>query len=281
MTDYIQIRIAISPYSETASDLMTAYLADAGYESFVADEQGLSAYIQADKYDKSVVEEIISGFPMDVETEQTACELIKGRDWNEEWEKNYFQPILIGNRCVVHSTFHKDIPKVDYDIIIDPKMAFGTGHHSTTSLILNYLLEADLKGKTVIDMGTGTGILAILCAKRGATPVYGVEIDGGAYENALENATLNDVDVNFIHGDASELLTLPDADVFIANINRNIILADLQSYASRLKKGGIMILSGFYREDVDMIMRVARIYGLESDECRTDNNWTALKLKAV
>ncbi|MDE6717281.1 MAG: 50S ribosomal protein L11 methyltransferase, partial [Muribaculaceae bacterium] len=164
--------------------------------------------------------------------------------------------------------------------VIDPKMAFGTGHHDTTSQMMGHILELSLKGKKVIDMGTGTGILAFLAKMRGAGMVTGIEIDHPAYENAVDNAMLNNCDVQFIHGDASALDTLPEADVFFANINRNIILNDLARYASVLKPGGTMLLSGFYEEDIPMILEAALKYQLkEKSRLVSDARWTALKLE--
>ena len=223
------------------------------------------------------MESIIADFPMEVDAKLTV-DFIEGKDWNEEWEKNYFQPIVIADQCVIHSTFHKDVPNAKYDIVIDPKMAFGTGHHSTTSLILQTLLETDMKGKSVIDMGTGTGILAILSAMLGAEKVTGIEIDPGAYENALEHVELNNVNVDVLLGDASRLNELQPADIFIANINRNIILADISSYRKNLKPGGIMLLSGFYESDIAMIERAANALGLEVVSYKEDKDWVAVKL---
>ena len=151
MTDYQQIRLDITPCDENITDLFAAFLADCGYESFVPDETGLTAYINATLFNQEDVESVIADFPMEVEVKLTV-DFIEGKDWNEEWEKNYFQPIVIADQCVIHSTFHKDVPEAKYDIVIDPKMAFGTGHHSTTSLILQTLLETDMKGKSVIDL---------------------------------------------------------------------------------------------------------------------------------
>lgn len=277
MTDYQQIRLDITPCDENITDLFAAFLADCGYESFVPDETGLTAYINSTLFNKEDVESIIADFPMEVDAKLTV-DFIEGKDWNEEWEKNYFQPIVIADQCVIHSTFHKDVPNAKYDIVIDPKMAFGTGHHSTTSLILQTLLETDIKGKSVIDMGTGTGILAILSAMLGAEKVTGIEIDPGAYENALEHVELNNVNVDVLLGDASRLNELQPADIFIANINRNIILADISSYRKNLKPGGIMLLSGFYESDIAMIERAANALGLEVVSYKEDKDWVAVKL---
>ncbi len=240
MNDYKELRINFKPCSADITDVMAALLADVGYESFVADESGLTAYIRAEQYSPDAVDIALKQLPFEVETE-TSSVIIEGQDWNSEWEKHYFQPIVVGERCVIHSSFHKDVPKAEYNIVIDPKMAFGTGHHATTSQVISALLDLNLERKAVIDMGTGTGILAILCAMRGAAKVTGIEIDTAAWENAVENVALNGVEVNLINGDATALPDLYKADVFIANINRNIITGDLAAYVRACKPGATMI----------------------------------------
>lgn len=280
MNDYYEVRFDLEPCSEDACDLLAGMLADNEYESFVADEKGLTAYVKKEDYSESAVKEVLDEFPMDCMVVSSA-QLIEGQDWNAEWEKNYFQPIVIGDSVVVHSSFHRDIPQARYDIVIDPKMAFGTGHHSTTSQILTALVTIDLEGKSVIDMGTGTGILAMLAAMRGAASVTGIEIDPFAYENALENINLNGLErIRIINGDASALVGLDKADVFIANINRNIIMGDLPAYVSALKPGGTMLLSGFYEHDIPEIMKVAAPLGLvEICHDVKGDNWCLLTLQ--
>lgn len=277
MNDYISLRVDISPCTEDAADLFAAYLADAGYESFVPDEKGLTAFVKASDYSEDIIRNIIAEFPIEADISFHPV-FVKGEDWNSEWEKNYFQPIVIADKCVVHSSFHHDVPKAEFDIVIDPKMAFGTGHHSTTNLMLSYLLGMDLRGKKMIDVGTGTAILAILAAKKGAEDVIGIEIDEFAWQNACENVRLNDVNAEILLGDAGRLDGLDKADILVANINRNIILADLERYAGALKDGGTMLLSGFYEEDVPMIEKKAREYGLSLTMIRIDNTWAAVQL---
>ena len=265
--------------TEDITDLAAAYLADAGFESFEPDSTGLTAYIKREAGDGvKIAKESLSDFPMESDFKITG-EVIEGEDWNEEWEKNYFKPILIEGRCVIHSTFHREVPEAEYDIVIDPKMAFGTGHHDTTSQMVKHILDLPLQGKSVIDMGTGTGILGILAAMRGAERVIGIEIDEAAYENAKENVTLNGVKMELIHGDATALSGLEPADYLFANINRNIILGDIDRYAGRLKSGGEMLLSGFYDTDIAMIAEAASRYDLR-EEARlvSDARWVALRL---
>ncbi len=280
MQDYIALRIDAVPCSEDITDLLAAFLCDEGFESFKPDDCGLTAYVRTDLYDEGAVKKILEEFPIDTDF-TFSSETVKGEDWNEEWEKHYFQPIVVDDKCVVHSSFHKDVPSAEYDIVIDPKMAFGTGHHSTTSNMMRHILSSDMEGKSVIDMGTGTGILAILCKMKGADNVTGIEIDPFAWENAVENAALNNVKVNMLCGDAGLLAGLDQADYFLANINRNVITSDIESYASCLKQGGIMLLSGFYRSDIPIVEKAANEYGLFLESEKEDNDWVALRLKKV
>lgn len=280
MNDYEALYIKAEPHSEDISDLIAAYLCDIGYESFTQENDVTTAFIPKEKFSMEAVMETLSDFPIPTKL-SFKSEFVEGIDWNEEWEKNYFKPIVVSGKCVIHSSFHKNIPDATYDIVIDPKMAFGTGHHSTTSLMLDFILSIDESGLTVIDMGTGTGILAILCKMRKAAEVYGIEIDEGAYLNAVENAGLNNVEINLIHGDASVLDTLPEADLVMANINRNVITADIGQYASKLKHKGLMLLSGFFVEDAPIVSEAASKVGLKFLEQREDNNWCALKLQKI
>ncbi len=278
MNDYYSVRIDVSPCTPDITDLAAAFMADAGIESFEPDVTGLTAYIRAEGTDPdSVARQALAGFPIPV-TFDIKSTLVEGEDWNAEWEKHYFRPIEIDDACVVHSSFHKDVPSARLDIVIDPKMAFGTGHHDTTSQMMRYILQEDIAGKSVIDMGTGTGILAILASMRGASAVAAVEIDRPAYENALENAVINKTEINIIHGDASALEGLEPADYLFANINRNIILEDMDRYTAALRPGGTMLLSGFYREDIPVVGKRAAESGLTICDSKESNRWVAVRL---
>jgi ribosomal protein L11 methyltransferase len=278
MNDYREVRIDMKPCSEDATDLLAALLADVGFESFVPDDNGLTAYVREEDFNREAINLIVADFPMHVSM-TVHDNFVEGQDWNAEWEKNYFKPIVVGNKCAIYSSFHTDVPEAQYRIVIDPKMAFGTGHHATTSQVISALLNLDLKGKAVIDMGTGTGILAILSSMLGATNVTGIEIDEFAYTNAVENVRLNNqADIKLINGDASALAGIDPVDVFVANINRNIITGDIDRYAKALKSGGVMLLSGFYVEDIPVIMAAAEPLGLSKDSFTEDKNWTCLKL---
>lgn len=269
-----------APQMETATDVMAALLCDEGFESFEPDDRGLTAYIRKEAFDEDALKNVLQMFPLEGFTITCSLKTVEGEDWNHEWEKNYFQPIVVDDKCVIHSSFHTGFPKCTYDIVIDPKMAFGTGHHATTSLIIGKLLEMNLEGKRVIDMGTGTGILAILAAMRGAAKVTAIEIDPAAEINARENVVTNghpEIDVRL--GDASLLKGL-ECDLFIANINRNIITGDLAAYNATLAQGGMMLLSGFYESDIPVIMQTAAPLGLtEAAHTVKGDGWTCLVLK--
>lgn len=295
MNDYIELRLDVSVTSpegdgavadaltmETATDVLAAMLAEEGYESFCPDDKGLTAYIRKELYSEQTLADLLAGYPFPSVGIVAKAETVEGHDWNSEWEKHYFQPIVVGDKCVIHSSFHTGYPKCEHDITIDPKMAFGTGHHATTSLIIEQLLALPLEGKSVIDMGTGTGILAILAAMRGASPVTAIEIDPAAEVNARENVVSNghpEIDVRL--GDAA-LLSGLHADIFIANINRNIITADLPAYAATLHSGSLMLLSGFFEADIPVVAAVAEPLGLrEVGHTVKGDNWTCLRLQKI
>lgn len=280
MNNYIEVRIDVNPCDEISTDLLAAFLAEVGYESFVPDQKGMVAYIREEDFSQEALDEAVASSGVsDRASVSINSTLIEGKDWNEEWEKNYFHPIIVGDRCVIHSSFHKDIPSCEYDIVIDPKMAFGTGHHATTSLILEQLLSMDLVGRSVMDMGTGTGILAILASMRGASPVRAIEIDEFAFVNAVENFKINGAAaVDAMLGDAHLLADIKGIEVFIANINRNIITSDLAAYTSTLASGATMLLSGFYETDIPVVMAAAQPLGLTYVSHTVRDNWTCLRL---
>ena len=280
MNDYTEVRVDFSPCSEDLTDIAAALLADAGFETFVPDAAGLTAYIPASKYTPALRQTLDTPIFTDVDVTWNA-KLIEGQDWNSEWEKHYFKPIVIEGRCVIHSSFQTDVPSAEFDIVIDPKMAFGTGHHSTTTLILQQLLQLPLEGKAVIDMGTGTGILAILARMRGASPVSGIEIDLPAWENAIDNCRLNGCEeITMLHGDASALSQIGyAADLLLANINRNVITADIPDYAKKLKPGATVLLSGFYVHDIPIVSEAAAKAGLETMGHTELNAWACVKLR--
>lgn len=276
---YFEVTFSVNPCNETATDILSALIAETGFESFVECEGGMQAYVQQSLFDEDALKSIIADFPVPgTEITYTITEP-EDKDWNEEWEKNFFQPIVIDNRCVIHSTFHKDYPKAEYDIVINPQMAFGTGHHETTSSILGELLDADLKGKSVLDMGCGTSILAILASMRGADPVTAIDIDDWCVNNSRDNIALNNINnITVELGDASLLEGRKPFDVIIANINRNILLNDMAAYTACMHKGSEIYMSGFYVQDIDAIRNKGESLGLKFVHYREKNNWAAVKL---
>lgn len=277
---YLEFSFRILPCTETVNDVLSAVLGEAGFESFVEQPDGINAYIQKDLYDEEAFKEAITNFPLPDTRIEYSYQEAEDKDWNEEWEKNFFQPIIIGDRCVIHSTFHEDVPQAEYDIVINPQMAFGTGHHETTSLIIGELLDNDLQGKSLLDMGCGTSILAILARMRGAAPCTAIDIDEWCVRNSLENISLNGVDcIDVFQGDASSLEGKGPFDVIIANINRNILLNDLPQYVRCMHPGSELYMSGFYIDDIPVIQAEAERNGLHLVHHREKNRWAAVKFE--
>lgn len=279
MNDYTKVKFKVTPNNEVATDVLAALLADAGFESFVPDEEGMEAYVPQALYDADAIATTVAAFPVEGYEITYDSEFIEGEDWNAEWEKNYFQPIVLGEECVIHSTFHTDVPKARYDILIDPKMAFGTGYHQTTCHMLRAILGSDMKGKSVLDMGCGTALLAILARKHGATDVTAIDIDEFAYENAKENIVLNgtpDIDVRL--GGAEAIKESDSFDFVIANINRNILLADMRNYVAAMHEGSQLFISGFYTDDMDTLKEEAARCGLKYIDYAENDRWAMMRL---
>ena len=275
---YLEVTFTTHPCNETVNDVVSALAGDIGFESFVECEGGIQAYIQQALFNKEVLDEMISEFPIpNAKVEYTVKEA-EDKNWNEEWEKNFFQPIVIGDRCVIHSTFHHDVPKAEYDIVINPQMAFGTGHHETTSLIIEELLDSELKDKSLLDMGCGTSILAILARMRGARPCTAIDIDEWCVRNSIENIELNGVnEIAVSQGDASSLVGKGPFDVIIANINRNILLNDMRHYIACMHPGSELYMSGFYIDDIHAIREEAEKNGLVFVHYKEKNRWAEVK----
>ncbi|MCD7972050.1 MAG: 50S ribosomal protein L11 methyltransferase [Candidatus Azobacteroides sp.] len=276
---YTEVCFLTSENKEVVFDLLAAFLGDIGFESFSEQESGFCGYIPSGKFDETLVKEIIRSLPVKDEIHYTIKD-IPPTNWNEEWEKHYFKPIIIENKCVIHSSFHQDIPEAEYDILIDPKMAFGTGHHETTSLMLASLLEIDLQKKSFLDMGCGTAVLAILAAMKGADPVLAIDIDEWAYNNAKENITLNKTkNISVELGGAGLLQTKGTFDYIFANINRNILLEDMDAYVKCMDSGSFLYMSGFYVSDIPVIREKAESLGLVFKNHMEKNNWTAVAFR--
>ena len=274
--NYIEVKIQITPCSEVSTDLLSAFLGEIGFDSFVSFEEGLFAYIPSSLFDEDRMKRSFALVPVDCAIDYSVIE-IPDRNWNEEWEKNYFTPIVIGNECVVHSSFHTDIPEVKYDILIDPKMSFGTGHQETTSTMMEMMLKTSFENKVVLDMGCGTAILSILASMRGAKSVTGVDIDEWAYENALENIQLNHISNMDILLGGSEQIAGKKYDIILAIINRNVLLENMKIYSACMNENSELYMSGFYKEDIPVICEEANHCGLVLETYTEKNRWVGTK----
>ena len=274
--DFIQVTFTIEPYEEYIADVLASELGEIGFDSFVPTSNGMDAFVPAAKFNDNLLKDLLADFVFEATIDYKVTQ-IETKNWNEEWEKHYFEPIVIGNECVIHSSFHKNIPNAKYDIVIDPKMAFGTGHHETTSLVIGELLTMDLEGKTLLDMGCGTAVLAILAAMRGAGDMVAIDIDKWCTDNSLENIELNHVSGIDVQLGGAELLDGLHFDIVLANINRNILLADMEKYAACLSVGGELYMSGFYKEDIPLIEAEANRNGLKLISFKEKNNWAVVK----
>jgi len=270
---YIEYNFTVSP-KEPGTEILIAELGFAGFESFVENENGVTGYIQKEEWNSGILSDIsiLKSQEFDItfvekEIEQT--------NWNSEWEKN-FEPIQVDGLVSIRAPFHEN-PNLEYDIVIEPKMSFGTGHHETTHMMVQHLVGLDLKNKKTLDMGCGTGILAIFAEMKGANPIDGIDIDNWCYLNSIENAERNNCkNITFFEGTA-DLLTTQKYDVIIANINRNILLNDMATYTSCILDKGVLLLSGFYKEDIPVIDAEVSKYGLSLEKTLERNNWVSLK----
>ena len=259
---------------QPAVEILIAELGYAGFESFVETEEGVTAYIQKDEWNEDILEDIqiLSSDEFQI---SFTFEAIEQTNWNEEWEKN-FSPIVVNEVCAVRAPFHEKFD-TEYDIVIEPKMSFGTGHHETTHMMIQHILKNDFTNKSVLDMGCGTGVLAILAEMKGAKPIDAVDYDNWCYLNSKENVERNDCKyITVIEGDAS-VLKDKEYDVIIANINRNILLQDMAVYVSCLSQNGVLFLSGFYNDDVHIIQAECEKHMLKFEEKLERNNWVSLK----
>lgn len=277
--EYIEVAVKITPYSDENAEIVTAEISELPFESFTAEDPYLKCYIQKELYNQQALKVVLDGvseYGFDVEF---SANLMPAVNWNALWESQ-FTPIVVDGKCTIKASFHEGLKKTRYNITIDPKMAFGTGHHQTTYMMCRALLENEdaVRGKVVMDMGCGTAILAILAAKMKASHVYGVDIDAVASISAYDNAKLNRVGkvIETYCGDAS-LLQRNSYDILLANINRNILLQDIPTYSVCIRKGGLLFVSGFYLEDMPMIVAVAQNAGLEYVSHDAIDNWCCVK----
>ncbi|WP_375240002.1 50S ribosomal protein L11 methyltransferase [Aurantibacter sp.] len=272
---YLGYYFKVSPL-QLGVEILIAELGYAGFESFVETEYGVTAYIQKAEWYESILDDIQILKSNEFEITFTSEE-IEQTNWNKEWEKN-FNPIVVDNKCAVRAPFHEKF-NTKYDIIIEPKMSFGTGHHETTHMMIQHILKNDFTNKSVLDMGCGTGVLAILSEMRGAKKIDAIDVDNWCYLNSLENVERNNCkNIQVFEGDVS-LLKSKKYDTIIANINRNILLNDIKEYVSCLTKNASLFLSGFYIEDISIIEKECKKYGLMVFDQLERNNWVALHFK--
>jgi len=272
-SSYLEYTFRLDPV-QPASDILLAQLSEIGFESFVETETGLTGYVLKEAFSKVHFDAIgiLENPQFEISWESKT---VAQQNWNSVWEQS-FDPIMVGEDCVVRAPFH-NAKKVAYDIIIEPKMSFGTGHHETTYMMLKHILEYDFKGKSVLDMGCGTGVLAILTEMVGAKIVDAIDIDAWCYENSMENVVRNACNAITVSQGDSSTLNGKSYDIILANINRNILLKDIPTYVNCLKEGGVLFLSGFYLSDLDMISAKCKGLGLQFEKNLEKNNWVAAK----
>jgi len=275
---YIQVTFSLSAIQEYQQDLLINELAEIGFNTFEDTKNGFSAFIDFDSYSQHKLTDALLQFDGEFEYNYTVTE-IAAENWNEEWEKN-FEPLVIDERCYVRATFHADQPQYKYQIVIDPKMAFGTGHHQTTTMMMQYILDAPVADKVILDMGCGTGILAILAAKRGAKELIAIDNDEVCYLSAIENSALNKVtNMNMLCG-GKEVIPKKQFDIILANINRNILLDQISIYAAVLKSSGEIYFSGFYESpDLQLIKDACIQFNISYIDHKKIGDWVAARFK--
>lgn len=272
--NYYKVSFELNPLLP-AREILYADLDQLDFESIVDTKTGVEAFIPESDFNRVLLDDLMIHNLPDLEIKMEV-ELIEQQNWNANWESQ-FEPIIVNDKCTIRAPFH-DKSACEYDIVISPKMSFGTGHHETTFLLSQHLFEMDLKGKSVMDMGCGTGVLAIIAKKLGASTTQGIDIENWAYLNSIENANLNQIDdIEFFEGDASLLGDKPIFDVFIANINRNILHRDMSDYVKVMKQSSILLISGFYTTDVEVLTTRALEYGLKFVNSKSKNNWAMVQ----
>lgn len=276
---YFETEFTISPYSSDASDMVAALAGEAGFETFEETDTGLKGYVQQSLFSEEVLQEALADFPFEGVSVTYVIREAENRDWNEQWEQEGFEPIMIKDRLVIHDGRHLPEASFPVAIEIDAKLAFGTGTHETTRMICATLLDSDLHDKRILDCGTGTGILSICALKLGAREAIGYDIDEWSADNARHNAVINRVDDRFqsLLGDATILNKVEGSfDLLLANINRNILLADMPLLREKMAQGARLILSGFYTDDSQLLIEKAASLGLRLLSQKEDHDWACL-----
>ena len=275
---YIKAIFKFNSIEEYQQDLLISDLADAGFDTFEDSENGFTAFVIKENFNEQDLKVLLASYAEDF-TAEYLLEDVADENWNAEWEKN-FSPLIIDDVCYVRATFHEPQPSYPYQIVIDPKMAFGTGHHQTTTMVMQYILAADIKDKNILDMGCGTAILAILAAKLGAKSLMAIDYDDICYESTLENAVLNNVENLEALCGSKEVIPNDEYDVILANINRNILLDQIGRYAEVLKPEGRIFFSGFYLDpDLSMITAECAKYGIKYVDHKQNGDWVAAQFE--
>lgn len=276
--DYIELSVEVKPSSQEANEIIIAQLAEINFESFTENDNGLNAYIKAPDYTSALEIKLKDLFLPEGVSISYQINRIKGENWNAKWESD-FEPIIVNNRCLVRASFHNISQEFEYEIIIDPKMSFGTGHHQTTHLMIEAILSEEFINKNVLDMGCGTGVLAILTEKRGAKHVLAIDIDDWAYQNSLENIQVNGCkNIEAVCGDVNQIKGKA-FDIILANINLNILLSDIKHYVKSLLPNGRLILSGILKSDIEAIKHNANEHGLTHLTTATRDEWVTMSFQ--
>jgi ribosomal protein L11 methyltransferase len=271
--NYIELTMNVEP-KEPGADILIAQLAELDFDTFVDNDNGFCAYIPEEKFNALQVDDSISAYK-DSFKFNYQTKLIQQQNWNQEWESN-FQPIDVDGNCYIRAPFHKQKEGYLYDVIIEPKMSFGTGHHATTQLMIQQLMKLDIKNKSLLDMGCGTGVLAIVASMMGANPITAIDIDEWSYTNTIENLAKNNINNVVVHKGNVQLLKGKTFQTILANINKNVLLNDMIEYVKSLEKGGDLLLSGFFETDVDELTNKAIELGLIVEGKEVFNQWTML-----
>ncbi len=271
--DYIEL--SITNFTGFEPEIVIAQLAELGFESFTESEAGIQAFIREDMFDETLAKAYLQQVCNDHGL-RYSIQKIAEQNWNALWESAY-EPVVIAGKCSVRAPFHPPAAGIQYEIVIEPRMSFGTAHHETTSLMLELLMQEEVKGKRVLDMGCGTGVLAILAHKMAAAQVVAIDSDAWAYSNAIDNMEKNDTRAVMVIQGEVDSIPAPGFDVIVANINRNVLLSDIPAYVGHLNKHGVLLVSGFYEQDLDHIKSAAASSGLHYINHKTDNNWVGAK----
>ena len=271
--NYVELVVNVEP-KEQGSDVLIAELSEIGFESFVYSDNGFSAFLKEEQYSEKIVETMFLGYSAIFEIKYFP-KIIEQQNWNKEWESN-FQPIEVDGKCYIRAPFHEAKKGFIYDVIIEPKMSFGTGHHYTTQLMIQKLMKLNVKNKSLLDMGCGTGVLAILASMMGANPITAIDTDEWSFENSIENIQKNNINNIHVHKGNAQILVGKLFHTILANINKNVLLNDLAVYIQSLEKEGSLILSGFFETDVPELTQKSIGLDLKLEEKMVSDQWTML-----